>query len=114
MTLTGTFKSILLVFVSVLIWNTSISALQFFGYGISLVGLTYYSLGWEQMVAITTGFSAWLRTVFGSPGMEARLSPGIRKALLAGLAVLVTVIMASGLLYSTGYGETVVQLASTR
>jgi hypothetical protein len=110
MTLTGIFKSILLVIVSVLIWNTSISALQFVGYGIALGGLTYYSLGWEQIVNIAAGFSVWLKTIFGSQGSETRLSPGVRRALVAGLAVLTTVILFSGFLYSTGYGNTVIQL----
>ncbi|KAK0651942.1 triose-phosphate transporter family-domain-containing protein [Cercophora newfieldiana] len=73
MTLTGIFKSILLVLLSVLIWNTSISALQFIGYGIAMAGLTYYSLGWEQIVALTNGFTSWLMTVFGSHGAETTL-----------------------------------------
>lgn len=112
MTLTGIFKSILLVMVSVLIWSTSISALQFVGYAIALGGLIYYSLGWEQIVALTNGFTSWLKTIFGPNGSETSLPPGIRKALVIFLALLTTVILASGFLYSTGYGNTVIHLPS--
>jgi len=112
MTLTGIFKSILLVVVSVLIWNTSISGLQFFGYGIALAGLTYYSLGWEQIVTLTAGFTSWLNSIFGSQGSETRLSPGARKAVIAVLAGLTTLVVASGFLYSTGLANTVIQLPS--
>jgi len=109
MTLTGIFKSILLVIVSVLIWNTSISALQFVGYGIALGGLTYYSLGWEQITSVAAGFTSWLKVIFLPQGSETRLPSGFRRALIAGIAVLTTVILVSGFLYSTGYGTTVIQ-----
>ncbi|CAH0059015.1 unnamed protein product [Clonostachys solani] len=49
MTLTGIFKSILLVIVSVIIWQTQVSLLQGFGYSIALFGLCWYSLGKEQL-----------------------------------------------------------------
>ncbi|ORY45503.1 hypothetical protein BCR33DRAFT_849780 [Rhizoclosmatium globosum] len=42
MCLSGIFKNILLVSVSVLIWGTPISSLQFLGYGIALIGLVSY------------------------------------------------------------------------
>ncbi|KAK0626652.1 triose-phosphate transporter family-domain-containing protein [Immersiella caudata] len=112
MTLTGIFKSILLVVVSVLIWNTSISGLQFIGYGIALGGLTYYSLGWEQLVSITAGFTSWFKSIFGSQGSKTRVSPAARKALIAVLAVLTTLVLTSGFLYSTGLANTVIQLPS--
>jgi drug/metabolite transporter (DMT)-like permease len=112
MTLTGIFKSILLVGISVFIWNTSISGLQFVGYGIALVGLTYYSLGWEQIVSLTTGFTSWFESIFGSQGSETRVSPGVRKGMIAALAVLITLSLISGFMYSTGLANTVIQLPS--
>jgi hypothetical protein len=112
MTLTGIFKSILLVGVSVFIWNTSISRLQFVGYAIALAGLTYYSLGWEQIVSLTAGFTSWFESIFGSQGSETRLSPGVRKGLIAALAVMITLVLVSGFLYSTGLANTVIQLPS--
>lgn len=45
MTLCGVLKDILLVVASVMIWNTPLSRLQLFGYGIALCGLVYYKLG---------------------------------------------------------------------
>ncbi|KAJ4424869.1 hypothetical protein N0V82_000372 [Gnomoniopsis sp. IMI 355080] len=44
MNLTGILKSVLLVFAAIVIWNTPITFLQAFGYGIALVGLFIYSL----------------------------------------------------------------------
>jgi Protein of unknown function (DUF3431) len=41
-------KDILLVFLSVLIWSTPITAIQMFGYAIALAGLIYYKIGGEQ------------------------------------------------------------------
>lgn len=49
LTLCGVLKDILLVAASMLIWGTVVSALQFFGYSIALVGLIYYKLGAEQL-----------------------------------------------------------------
>ncbi|KAK4453587.1 triose-phosphate transporter family-domain-containing protein [Podospora aff. communis PSN243] len=112
MTLTGIFKSILLVGISVFIWNTSISGLQFVGYGIALAGLTYYSLGWEQIVSLTTGFTSWFESIFASQDSETRLSPGVRKGIIAALAVLITLSLISGFMYSTGLANTVIQLPS--
>lgn len=106
MTLTGIFKSILLVIVSVLIWNTTISFLQFIGYGIALAGLAYYSLGWDQIVSVSTGFASWLKTIFDLSGVsEARLPPGIRRILIAVAAAITVAILVAGVLYGTGYGS---------
>lgn len=44
MNLTGILKSVLLVFTSIVIWNTPITFVQAFGYAIALVGLFIYSL----------------------------------------------------------------------
>lgn len=45
MTLSGVFKSILLVAVSFFIWSTQITLLQGAGYSIALAGLIYYTAG---------------------------------------------------------------------
>ncbi|KAJ3195092.1 hypothetical protein HDU82_002228 [Entophlyctis luteolus] len=42
MCLSGVFKDILLVVVSVMIWATPVMPLQVFGYGIALIGLVWY------------------------------------------------------------------------
>ncbi|KYK61564.1 hypothetical protein DCS_02706 [Drechmeria coniospora] len=54
MTLTGIFKNILLIIVSLLLWRTEITLLQSIGYGIALAGLTYYSLGYDQIAIAGT------------------------------------------------------------
>lgn len=49
MTLCGVLKDILLVAASMMIWNTPVTALQFFGYSIALIGLVYYKLGGDKI-----------------------------------------------------------------
>jgi len=51
MTLCGVLKDILLVFASIMIWGTPISALQYFGYAIALCGLVYFKLGGDTIKA---------------------------------------------------------------
>jgi hypothetical protein len=47
LTLCGVLKDILLVTASVIIWGTTVTVLQFFGYGLALFGLIHYKLGTE-------------------------------------------------------------------
>lgn len=49
MTLSGIFKSILLVVTGVVIWGTPIGALQMFGYFVALFGLFIYSVPSERI-----------------------------------------------------------------
>lgn len=49
MTLCGVLKDILLVAASMMIWNTPVTALQFFGYSVALLGLVYYKLGGDKI-----------------------------------------------------------------
>jgi hypothetical protein len=42
-------KDILLVILSILIWQTEVTLLQFIGYTIALAGLVWYKLGPEQV-----------------------------------------------------------------
>lgn len=54
MTLCGVLKDILLVAASMMIWSTPVTALQFFGYSISLIGLVYYKLGADKIKEYTS------------------------------------------------------------
>lgn len=49
MTLCGVLKDILLVAASMMIWQTPVTSLQFFGYSIALMGLVYYKLGGDKI-----------------------------------------------------------------
>lgn len=116
MTLTGILKNILLVVASVMIWQTSITPLQFLGYAIALAGLVYYSLGRDQIVEIATQLWTFLRGVWeNSPAYSSvsssssdegngqqqggGLPSAVRRALLMGLGVMVVVILAAGYIY---------------
>lgn len=67
-TLTGIFKSILLVVTSVLVWGTRIGGLQLLGYLVALFGLLLYSVPWETMQAcgrsVSGAFVLLLQEVF--------------------------------------------------
>ncbi|KAI9856756.1 MAG: hypothetical protein M1813_008793 [Trichoglossum hirsutum] len=49
LTLCGVLKDVLLVLASILIWGTTITGLQIFGYSIALGGLIHYKLGGEKL-----------------------------------------------------------------
>ncbi|KAK2589422.1 hypothetical protein QQS21_012900 [Conoideocrella luteorostrata] len=72
MTLTGIFKNILLILVSILIWNTKITFMQTVGYAIALAGLTYYSLGYEQIIKLFHTSVAWTAGMLGSSSAQGR------------------------------------------
>ncbi|KID65846.1 hypothetical protein H634G_09461 [Metarhizium anisopliae BRIP 53293] len=74
MTLTGIFKNILLILVSIVIWNTKISFMQTVGYAIALAGLTYYSLGYEQLSKLFQSSAAWASGVWGATSAASRSS----------------------------------------
>jgi hypothetical protein len=60
MTLCGVLKDILLVAASMLIWQTPVTGLQFFGYSVALGGLVWYKLGGDKMREYTAGANrAW-------------------------------------------------------
>jgi hypothetical protein len=100
MTLTGILKNILLVIASVMIWHTSITWLQFLGYGVALAGMVYYSLGWEQIKSTSFTAANWARTQWNSPLDENRLSPLVRRAIFIGLLLLVTLLVGVGMTYN--------------
>jgi hypothetical protein len=58
MALCGILKDTLLVIVSMLIWDTPVTGMQWFGYMIAVGGLIYYKLGAEQL---KLGFDAAVR-----------------------------------------------------
>lgn len=49
LSLTGIFKSILLVVAAVLFWGTPITSLQMFGYSLALVGIFFYNVPLETV-----------------------------------------------------------------
>ncbi|QYS94880.1 TPT domain-containing protein [Trichoderma simmonsii] len=89
MTLTGIFKSILLVVASVLIWSTQITFLQTVGYTIALGGLTYYSLGYDQLVSLGTATLAWTSEFFAANGGAMRS----KRLIVVGISSFVAVIV---------------------
>lgn len=56
MTLSGIFKSILLVVTSVIIWGTPIGGLQMFGYLVALFGLFIYSVPSDRIKEYVASF----------------------------------------------------------
>lgn len=60
LTLCGVLKDVLLVAVSMMLWHTPVSNLQFFGYAISLAGLVHYKLGSDRLRAtLETARDGW-------------------------------------------------------
>ncbi|KAH6675299.1 triose-phosphate transporter [Plectosphaerella plurivora] len=105
MTLTGILKNILLIVASVFIWNTSISGLQFLGYAVALGGLVVYSTGIEQLKAAALNTGTWARNAWNSPNLEeGRLSPRVRRALVMGLAALISAMLVAGYFYGGAIG----------
>jgi hypothetical protein len=112
MTLTGILKQVLLVMVSVMISHTHIALLQFVGYSIALAGLVYYSLGWDQIVTLSS--SAWIyaRGVYESvstnpnaaqaDGDAGRLPVAVRRGLIIGGATIVVLVLFGGFFFSGG------------
>jgi hypothetical protein len=115
MTLTGILKNILLVFISVMIWHTTVSWLQFLGYSVALAGLVYYSIGWDQITALAQ--AAWVyakggyESVRGSPGsstgeeQQGRLPAAVRRGLVMGVAVITVMVLAGAFFYTGGATE---------
>lgn len=82
MTLCGVLKDILLVAASMMLWNTPVTALQFFGYSIALIGLVYYKLGGDKIREHTgQAYRAWAE--YGNN------HPAQRKFIIFGAAALI-------------------------
>lgn len=93
MTLAGIFKNILLIIVSVAIWHTEITALQFFGYSISLAGLIYYSLGYDQLLKIATLGKGWTYALCASSSAYGSVTLTSRRFLIVGTFVIGTLLI---------------------
>jgi hypothetical protein len=117
MTLTGILKNILLVIISVMIWHTAISGLQFVGYTIALAGLVYYSLGWDQITALAQ--ATWLSMRGGYESLsggaagagtpeeqQGRLPAAVRRALIMGVAAILVLVLAGWFFYGDGIAST--------
>ncbi|KAK4042925.1 triose-phosphate transporter family-domain-containing protein [Parachaetomium inaequale] len=105
MTLTGILKNILLVIISVMIWHTDISWLQFLGYAIALAGLLYYSLGWDQIVLLAG--AVWASAKGGAGGDEQGSGAGglpsaVRRSLIMGVAAVVVLFLVGRFFYGGG------------
>ena len=75
-------KDILLVVSSVLIWSTTVTFLQLFGYSIALGGLVYYKLGADMLKEyFSQGSRMW-----ADYGVK---HPAMRKAIIFGIVILV-------------------------
>lgn len=96
MTLCGVLKDILLVFASIMIWGTPVSALQYFGYTIALGGLIYFKLGADT---IKQQFSDANRQ-WAEYGAK---HPAMRKIIVFGVILLIIFIVLGGLAPSAGY-----------
>ena len=90
-------KAILLVVASVIIWNTTITFLQFLGYSIALFGLVYYSLGWSQIKTMSANASAWAASAYANGFSDAPGNTRIKRAVAVGFALLVTILLFIGL-----------------
>ena len=110
MTLTGILKNILLVGASVMIWNNTISFLQFLGYGVALAGLVYYSIGWDQIKNVAGATAMYGRALVSPAGDENRFSPAVRRGVLMGVAFVIVVFVMAGMFY--GHDETLVRPAA--
>ncbi|KAL5623946.1 hypothetical protein BROUX41_004006 [Berkeleyomyces rouxiae] len=84
--LAGILKAILLVVLSVIIWGTPITGLQFFGYSIALGGLTVYSLGWDQTKSLAVAGASYSRAFVSEEG---RISPLMRRSVIVFVSVIV-------------------------
>ncbi|KAI9674156.1 MAG: solute carrier 35 member [Caeruleum heppii] len=90
LTLCGVLKDILLVAASMMIWQTPVSGLQFFGYSIALGGLMYYKLGADQLKGyLSHGGQMWAE--YGSK------HPAMRKAIVFGVVLVILFLFLGGL-----------------
>jgi hypothetical protein len=105
LTLCGVLKDVMLVAASMLIWNTQVSGLQFFGYSIALGGMVYYKLGYET-----------LKTYAGEAGRQwadfGNKKPVLRKISIIVLVVLTVLFLLGGV--APTYAPDMVNDAATK
>lgn len=86
MTLCGVLKDILLVAASMMIWQTPVTGLQFFGYSIALIGLVYYKLGGDKI----REYAGQANRSWAEYGAN---HPAQRKSIIIGAVVLIFFLM---------------------
>ena len=96
LTLSGILKDILLVFASILIWGTTVTPLQFFGYSIALGGMVYYKLGADSL----KGFFSESSRKWAEYGAK---RPAQRKVVVFAAVILMLLILMLGVVPSLGY-----------
>ncbi|KAH8664110.1 triose-phosphate transporter family-domain-containing protein [Xylariales sp. PMI_506] len=93
--LTGVFKNILLVILSVFVWGTIITPLQIFGYGVALIGFVFYRASWSELKA------ACVETFTSKSSRSERNRSGaiIKVTVITGILIIVVLICLSGLVH---------------
>ncbi len=112
LTLAGILKNVLLIIVSVMIWHTNISAIQFFGYGIAVFGLLIYS----ETIKIdhVFAFAGWAKSMWDSPSLdESRLSPPLRRIVFIALGLAFACLLVLGFSWTDNAGAAVDTMAET-
>jgi drug/metabolite transporter (DMT)-like permease len=85
-----TLKDIMLVVASIIIWGTTVTALQFFGYSIALAGMVYYKLGYDSLKKyLGEADRRWAE--FGAQ------KPVLRRIAIVVLALLIVFVVLGGL-----------------
>jgi hypothetical protein len=85
----------MLVVASIIIWGTTVTALQFFGYSIALMGMVYYKLGYDSLKKyLGEADRRWAE--FGQQ------KPVLRRVAIVVLALLVVFVVLGGLAPSDG------------
>lgn len=93
MTLTGIFKNVFLILVSILIWSTKITFMQTIGYSVALAGLTYFSLGYDELGRLFQTTTVWAANMWGSASAHGRS----RGSLATRRCILISALIFSGL-----------------
>ncbi|KEZ43068.1 Uncharacterized protein SAPIO_CDS5149 [Scedosporium apiospermum] len=94
LTLCGVLKDILLVTASMIIWGTEVTALQAFGYSISLCGIIYYKLGYDAVKKLFVDAGSSVSSLGASKPLLRRAS------LVAGVLLIVYLLLRSFRPYS--------------
>ncbi|KAE9370340.1 TPT-domain-containing protein [Stipitochalara longipes BDJ] len=117
MTLCGVLKNILLVLASVLLWGTVIMPIQALGYGIALLGLVYYGVGYDGMLTYYSFSRQIVRQVWEGPEMSEKrietVSTGtererggvVRKVVIVGAFTLCVVGLVTGMMMRVGQAQ---------
>ena len=116
MTLCGVLKNILLVVASVVFWGTIITGLQIVGYGIALVGLVYYGVGYDGILTYYAYSRAYAMKLWeGRNDTATTQRPTLlRKALVISLYTTVVVLLVTGFAIHNGKASEYIQSLTDR